>query len=70
MVAPCHEDEKSFMKRYHDRSKVKSVYFMMKTFFGNHQSSKKRRIQRQYLKAIGYNVGIVNLHRGKKTVDP
>lgn len=63
-------DKKSFMKRYHGRNRVESVYSILKTCFGNHLSSRKRRMQRRelYLKAIAYNVGRINLHTIKKTV--
>jgi len=68
MVMLYLEDKKSFMKRYHNRSRVESVYSILKTCFGNHLSSRKRRMQRRelYLKAIAYNIGRVNLHTIKK----
>jgi transposase len=67
MIALYLEDKKAFMKRYHDRSKVESVYSVLKTCFGNHLSSKRRSMQMKelYLKATAYNIGRVNLHQVK-----
>jgi len=68
MVTLYLEDKASFMKRYHNRSGVESIYSVLKTCFGNHLSSKKRGMQRRelYLKAIAYNIGRVNLHQVRK----
>ena len=49
MVTLYLEDKESFMKRYHNRSKVESVYSILKTCFGNHPSFRKRRMQRREL---------------------
>lgn len=70
MVMLYLEDKTSFMKRYHSRSKVESVYSVLKTCFGNHLSSKKRSMQRRelYLKAIAYNVGRANLHAVRESL--
>ncbi|GBC75004.1 hypothetical protein HRbin06_00313 [archaeon HR06] len=68
MVTLYLEDKASFMKRYHNRSGVESIYSVLKTCFGNHLSSKKRRMQRRelYLKAIAYNIGRVNFYQVTK----
>jgi transposase len=66
------EDKKTFMKRYHGRSRVESVYSILKRCFGNHLSSKRRSLQRRELhpKAIAYNIGRVNFHTIKKAAKP
>jgi len=70
MVTLYLEDKESFMKRYHNRSRVESVYSVLKTCFGNHLSSKKKPMQRRelYLKAIAYNIGRVNFHQVRKAL--
>jgi hypothetical protein len=63
MITLWLEDKKSFLKRYHQRSKVESVYSALKRCYGNHLASHKRRAQRRelHLKTISYNIGIANL---------
>jgi transposase len=57
------EDQATFLKRYHQRSKAESVYSALKRCYGNHLSSHKRTAQRRelHLKTLSYNIGIANL---------
>ena len=57
------DDREEFDKHYHQRSRVESVYSVLKRVFGNHLSSRRRRSQRNelYLRAINYNIGVANL---------
>lgn len=57
------EDQATFLKRYHQRSKVESVYSALKRCYGNHLSSRKRTAQRRelHLKTLSYNIEIANL---------
>jgi transposase len=57
------EDQATFLKRYHQRSKAESVYSVLKRCYGNHLASRKRRAQRRelYLKTLSYNIEIANL---------
>ncbi len=63
MITLWLEDKKSFLERYHQRSKAESVYSALKRCYGNHLASHKRRAQRRelHLKTLTYNIGIVNL---------
>ncbi|MFQ6095791.1 MAG: hypothetical protein ACE5NN_06575 [Candidatus Bathyarchaeia archaeon] len=55
--------------RYHNRSRVESIYATLKTRFGNHLSSKKRCMQRRVTpQSHSLNIGRVNLHAIKKTI--
>jgi transposase len=57
------EEKTTFLKRYHQRSKVESVYSTLKRCYGNHLASHKRTAQRRelHLKTLSYNIGIANL---------
>jgi len=57
------EDQATFLKRYHQRSKAESVYSALKRCYGNHLSSRTRAAQRRelHLKTVSYNIGIANL---------
>jgi len=63
MITLWLEDKKSFLERYHQRSKAESVYSALKRCYGNHLASHKRRAQRRelHLKTLSYNIGIANL---------
>jgi len=52
-----------FDRRYHQRSLVESVYSVLKTIFGNHLSSRRRKAQRRGLmcRVIAYNIDRANL---------
>jgi len=57
------EDQATFLKRYHQRSKAESVYSVLKRCYGNHLASRKRNAQRRelHLKTLTYNIGIASL---------
>jgi len=57
------DDREEFDEHYHKRSRVKSVYSVLKRVFGNHLSSRRRRSQRNehYLRTINYNIEIANM---------
>jgi transposase len=63
MVTLWLEDQATFLKRYHQRSKAESVYSALKRCYGNHLSSHMRIAQRRelHLKTLSYNIGIANL---------
>jgi transposase len=63
MIKLFKEDEDAFKKRYHRRSLVESVYSVLKTVFGNHLSSRRRKIQRRELmcRILAYNIDRINL---------
>ena len=63
MMTLWFEDEATFLKRYHQRSKAESVYSALKRCYGNYLASHKRRAQRRelHLKTLTYNIGIANL---------
>ncbi len=63
MMTLWFEDEAAFLRRYHQRSKVESVYSSLKRCYGNHLSSHKPRAQRHelHLKTLSYNIGVANL---------
>ena len=63
MMTLWFEDEATFLKRYHQRSKAESVYSALKRCYGNYLSSHRRRAQRRelHLKTLTYNIGIANL---------
>ena len=57
------EDQNTFLKRYHQRSKAESVYSALKRCYGNHLASRRRTAQRRelHLRTLSYNIGIANL---------
>jgi len=63
MVKLYREDKNTFEKHYHQRSLVESVYSVLKTVFGNHLSSRRRKAQRRELmcRVIAYNIDRANL---------
>jgi hypothetical protein len=63
MITLWLEDQTTFLKRYHQRSKAESVYSALKRCYGNHLSSHKRTAQRRelHLRTLSYNIGIANL---------
>jgi hypothetical protein len=63
MMTLWFEDQTTFLKRYHQRSKAESVYSALKRCYGNYLSSHKTKAQRieLHLKTISYNIGIANL---------
>lgn len=63
MITLWLEDQATFLKRYHQRSKAESVYSALKRCYGNYLSSRKRSAQRRelHLKVLSYNIGIANL---------
>jgi len=63
MVKLYREDKNEFEKHYHQRSLVESVYSVLKTVFGNHLSSRRRKAQRRELmcRVIAYNIDRANL---------
>jgi len=69
------KDKKSFMKRYHGRSRVESVYSILKRCFGNHLSSKRRSLQRRELHpkshSLQYRKSKLPHHQeGRQTLKP
>ncbi len=52
-----------FDRHYHQRSLVESVYSVLKTVFGNHLTSRRRKTQRRELmcRVIAYNIDRVTL---------
>jgi transposase len=63
MLKLYREDREEFDKHYHQRSRVESVYSVLKRVFGNALSSRRKRSQRSelYLRVINYNIGIANM---------
>lgn len=63
MLRLYREEKEEFDKHYNQRSKVESVYSVLKRVFGNALSSRRRRSQRNelYLRVINYNIGIANI---------
>jgi len=63
MIKLYREDRKIFDRHYHQRSLVESVYSVLKTVFGNHLTSRRRKAQRRELmcRVIAYNIDRVNL---------
>jgi hypothetical protein len=63
MMTLWFEDQATFLKRYHQRSKAESVYSALKRCYGNYLSSHKTRAQRRelHLKTLSYNIGVANL---------
>ena len=63
MITLWLEDQTTFLKRYHQRSKAESVYSALKRCYGNHLASRKRTAQRRelHLRTLSYNIGIANL---------
>jgi len=63
MVKLYREDKNTFEKHYHQRSLVESVYSVLKTVFGNHLSSRRKKAQRRELmcRVIAYNIDRANL---------
>ena len=63
MITLWLEDQTTFLKRYHQRSKAESVYSALKRCYGNYLASRKRSAQRRelHLKTLSYNIGIANL---------
>jgi transposase len=70
MIKLYREDREEFDKHYHKRSRVESVYSVLKRVFGNTLSSRRRRSQRKglYLRTISYNIRITNLTTIKEMV--
>jgi len=70
MLKLYREDREEFDKHYHQRSRVESVYSVLKRVFGNALSSTRRRSQRNelYLRVINYNIGIANMMSIKEMV--
>jgi len=68
MIKLYREDKNAFEKHYHQRSLVESVYSALKTVFGNHLSSRRRKAQRRELmcRVIAYNIDRANLAAVKK----
>jgi transposase len=62
MMTLWFEDEATFLKRYHQRSKAESVYSALKRCYGNYLSSHKPKAQRRelHLRTPTYNIGIAN----------
>jgi transposase len=60
MVELYKGSREEFEKHYHKRSRVESVYSVLRRVFGNASSSRRRRSQRNelYLRVINYNIGI------------
>jgi hypothetical protein len=65
MITLWLEDQATFLKRYHQRSKAESVYSALKRCYGNYLSSHKTKAQRRelHLKTLSYNIGVANLTR-------
>ena len=63
MITLYREDRKMFDRHYHQRSLVESVYSVLKTVFGNHLTSRRRKAQRRELmcRVVAYNIDRVNL---------
>jgi hypothetical protein len=63
MITLWFEDQTTFLKRYHQRSKAESVYSSLKRCYGNYLSSHKRKAQRRelHLRTLTYNIGVDNL---------
>jgi transposase len=63
MIKLYREDRKMFDRNYHQRSLVESVYSVLKTVFGNHLTSRRKKAQRRELmcRVIAYNIDRVNL---------
>lgn len=63
MIKLYRNDRKMFDRHYHRRSLVESVYSVLKTVFGNHLTSRRRKTQRRELmrRVIAYNIDRVNL---------
>jgi len=63
MIKLYREDRKMFEGQYHQRSLVESVYPVLKTVFGNHLTSTRRKTQRRELMCmiLAYNIDRINL---------
>ena len=63
MITLWLEDQTTFLKRYHQRSKAESVYSALKRCYGNHLASRRRTAQRRelHLRTLSCNIGIANL---------
>ena len=63
MIKLYREDRKMFDSHYHKRSLVESVYSVLKTVFGNHLTSRRRKIHRRELmcRILAYNIDRINL---------
>jgi len=63
MITLWLEDQTTFLKRYHQRSKAESVYSALKRCYGNHLASRKPAAQRRelHLRTLSYNIGVANL---------
>lgn len=63
MIELYREDRKMFDRHYHQRSLVESVYSVLKTVFGNHLASRRRKAQRRELmcRILAYNIDRINL---------
>ena len=62
MIKLYREDRKMFERYSHQRSRVESVYSVLKTVFGNHLTSRRRKAQRRELmcRVIAHNIDRVN----------
>jgi len=63
MIKLYREDRKMFDRHYHQRSLVESVYSVLKTVFGNHLTSRRRKTQKRELmcRVVAYNIDRTNL---------
>ena len=63
MITLWLEDQATFLRRYHQRSKAESVYSALKRCYGNHLASRKPAAQRRelHLRTLSYNIGVANL---------
>ena len=63
MITLWLEDQATFLRRYHQRSKAESVYSALKRCYENYLSSRRRKAQRRelHLKTLTYNIGVDNL---------
>ena len=63
MISLWLEDQATFLRRYHQRSKAESAYSALKRCYENYLSSRKRKAQRRelHLKTLSYNIGVDNL---------
>ena len=71
MIKLYREDRKMFDRHYHQRSLVESVYSVLKTVFGNHLTSRRKKAQRRELicRVVAYNIDRVNLKAVEKEMN-
>ena len=71
MIKLYREDRRMFDRHYHQRSQVESVYSVLKTVFGNHLTSRRRKAQRRELmcRVVVYNIDRVNLKAVEKEMN-